>query len=123
MPTLLVVDNSPVNIQLVRSTLEPFGYTILAAQSAPDGLELARLSQLDLILSDLHMPGQDGFDFIRAVKADPDLRGIPFIFLSSTVWRDKDRTDGLALGAVRFIIRPIEPQALLRAIDECLKTT
>ena len=120
MPTILVVDNSPVNLQLARSTLEPFGYTIVEAGSVAEGLRTARSAPPDLILSDLHMPGQDGYDFIRAVKADASLRSIPFLFISSTVWRDKDRTDGLALGAQKFIIRPIEPMALLRAIEDCL---
>ena len=121
MTTILVTDNSPVNIQLARSTLEPFGYKIVAAANVRDALALARESPPDLILSDLHMPGQDGFDFIRAVKADPVLKSIPFIFISSTVWRDKDRTDGLDLGAAKFILRPIKPQALLMMIENCLK--
>lgn len=121
MTTILVVDNAPVNLELVRSTLEPFGYDIHAANSVPEALALARERPPDLILSDLHMPGQDGFDFIRAVKADPHLSAIPFIFISSTIWREKDRTDGLALGAERFIIRPVEPQALLREIRACLE--
>ena len=121
MTTILVVDNSPVNLELARSTLEPFGYEIRAARSVPEALALARETLPDLILSDLHMPGQDGFDFIRAVKADPALSAIPFVFISSTIWRDQDRTDGLALGAEKFIIRPIEPQALLREVEACLR--
>jgi two-component system cell cycle response regulator len=120
MTTLLVVDNSPVNIELLRSIFEPFGYQILAAQNIQDGLNLARTARPDLILSDLHMPGGNGFDFIRQVKADRELSSIPFLFISSTVWRDKDRIDGLSLGAEKFIIRPIEPQLLLREVEACL---
>ena len=67
------------------------------------------------------MPGGDGFEFIREVKADPELSSIPFLFISSTVWRDKDRADGLTLGAQKFIIRPIEPLELLREVAACLK--
>jgi len=121
MTIILVVDNSPVNIELARSTLEPFGYEICVAQNVREALALLRAAPPDLILSDLHMPGVDGFDFIRAVKADSALTAIPFLFISSTIWRDKDRTDGLALGADRFIIRPIEPQILLREVEACLK--
>ena len=120
MTTILVVDNSPVNIELLRSIFEPFGYDIIAAQNIRDGLIMAREGQPDLIISDVHMPGKDGFDFIRAVKADPELRFIPFLFLSSTVWQEKDRIEGLALGADKFIIRPIEPQDLLREAEACL---
>jgi two-component system, cell cycle response regulator len=118
--TILVVDNSPVNIELVRSIFESFGYEIMAAQNIHEGLRLARAIQPDLILSDVHMPGGDGFDFIREVKADPKLSSIPFLFLSSTVWRDKDRIEGLTLGAQKFIVRPIEPQDLLREVEACL---
>ena len=115
------MDNSPVNIELLRSIFEPFGYEITAAQNIQEGLRLARERRPDLILSDLHMPNGDGYDFIREVKADSELSTIPFIFISSTVWRDKDRIEGLTLGAEKFILRPVEPQDLLREVEECLK--
>ena len=118
--TLLVVDNSPPNLQLMHSLFEPFGYRVLTAHTVEDGLALARKSAPDLIISDVHMPGGGGFDFIRSVKADPELSSIPFIFISSTVWGDKDRIEGLTLGAEKFIIRPIEPQDLLREVRACL---
>lgn len=121
MTTILVVDNSPINIELLRSIFEPFGYGIIAAQNIRAGLHLARETRPDLILSDVHMPDGDGFEFIRGVKADPELRSIPFLFISSTVWLDKDRVAGLALGAQKFIDRPIEPQDLLREVEACLK--
>ena len=120
---ILVVDDSPVNISLARSVLEPFGYYITAAKTVRDALALAAQTPPDLILSDLHMPGEDGFAFIRAVKADPRLRAIPFVFISSTVLHDQDRTNGLALGADKFILRPIEPQAFLSEIESCLRDT
>jgi CheY-like chemotaxis protein len=120
MTTILVVDNSHVNIELARSIFEPFGYEIIAAQNIQEGLGLARTAHPNLILSDVHMPGKDGFDFIRMVKDDPELRLIPFVFLSSTVWQDKDRIEGLALGADKFIVRPIEPRDLLREVEACL---
>lgn len=119
--TILVVDNSPVNMQLVRSTLEPCGYTIIAARNVPEGLELARQHNPELILSDVHMPGKDGYELIKAVKGDAQLRAIPFAFISSTVWGDSDRRTGLALGAVKFILRPIEPLTLLAEVQDCLR--
>ena len=118
--TLLVVDNSPANLQLMHSIFEPFGYEVITTSSIGTGITLARGSAPDLIISDVHMPGGDGFDFIRAVKADPELSSIPFIFISSTVWGDKDRIEGLALGAQKFILRPIEPLQLLREVQACL---
>jgi two-component system cell cycle response regulator len=118
--TILVVDNSPVNLSLAQSTLEPFGYEVVITHSAQEGLETARRIHPDLILSDVHMPDESGFDLIRAVKSDPQLRSIPFVFLSSSVWRDSDRQNGLAFGAMKFILRPIDPEVLIKEIEECL---
>jgi CheY-like chemotaxis protein len=117
---LLVVDNSPLNLELMRSLFEPFGYTVLTAGNVKDGLKLARQVEPDLILSDVHMPSADGFEFIRRAKSDPQLQDVPFAFISSTVWQTSDPQKALELGAVKFIQRPIEPQHLLREVEECL---
>ncbi|HMG76587.1 MAG TPA: response regulator [Pyrinomonadaceae bacterium] len=117
--TVLVVDNSPENIKLSRSILESFGYRITAAHGVDEAMALLRAQPPDLILSDLHMPVKDGFDFIKLVKADVELRKIPFVLISSTVWGDRERVNGLSLGAAEFIIRPIEPRALVDQIESC----
>lgn len=119
--TILVVDNSPVNIQLARSTLGPFGYTVITAYSVLEGLEMAHQHHPDLVLSDIHMPGKDGYELIKAVKGDTQLRAIPCAILSSTVWAESDRRTALALGAIKFIICPIEPLALLAEVENCLQ--
>lgn len=118
--TILVVDNSPVNLTLMQSTLEPFGYSITTAGSVNEGLELARHKPPDLILSDLHMPEVDGYGFLSAIRRDPLLREIPFALISSTVWRETDPSVALSLGADKFILRPIEPQDLVDQIEACL---
>lgn len=120
MTRILVVDDSHINRELIRSTLEPLGYQVIFAPNVEQGLALARQVFPDLILSDLHMPNQDGFIFITRLKSDSWLSQIPFVFLSSSVWGEKDRMKGLSLGAVRFLLRPIEPQQLIREIEECL---
>ena len=74
----------------------------------------------DLILSDLHMPGEDGFNFVRRVKADPRLATLPFVFISSSIWGEADRERAIALGITRFLLRPIEPQALVDEVAACL---
>lgn len=117
---ILVVDDSAVNSELIRSTLTPFGYTLTLADSVRRGLALARASQFDLIVSDLHMPYEDGFAFLRAVKADVSLARIPFMFLSASFNNPEERRLGLELGATLFVARPIEPQTLLAQIDLCL---
>lgn len=120
--TILVVDNSPANRQLSHSMLEPFGYTIIDASSADEALAFLRHRPADAILSDVHMPVNDGFDFIEAVKSDASLAGIPFLFISSTLWGDCERERGLQLGAASFVTRPIEPAALIEQIEAARKS-
>jgi two-component system cell cycle response regulator len=119
-PTILVVDDSRVNRSLARSILEPFGYHVVEACQAQDALTSARYSRPDLILCDVHMPGGDGYECISLVKADPGLRRVPFVFLSSAVFGEEVRNRCLKLGAERYIARPVEPETLLREIEDVL---
>jgi two-component system cell cycle response regulator len=73
-----------------------------------------------LILSDVNMTGGSGYDFITVVKADAQLQTIPFVFITSTYLDVNDQEKGLGLGAMRFLVRPIEPQTLLAEIKACL---
>jgi two-component system cell cycle response regulator len=118
---ILVVDNSPVNVYLARSIFEPHGYEVQSACGMGEALPLARRTRPDVILSDIHMLDGSGYDFIKAVKQDTDLRSIPFVFISSTSVDAEHQAMGLSLGAARFIIRPIEAQALLAEIAACLQ--
>lgn len=118
--TIVVVDNSPVNLNLMRSTLEPFHFKVITLDTVREALEMIRREPPDLIISDLHMPETDGYGFLGALKADPLLKAIPFMLLSSTVWRDTDPRLALSLGADKFVLRPIEPQELIAEIEACL---
>lgn len=121
-PSILVVDDSPMNLQLKRDLLQPHGYEVLTALTPTHGLHIARDRLPALIISDVGMSEGSGFDFIRAVKADPALRDIPFIFLSSTHWNDASRVLGLELGAVRYLLRPMEPALLLAEIEANMRS-
>lgn len=119
--TLLVVDNSAVNRSIARSSLESFGYRIVEATSVQEALKLANEVHPELILSDLHMPLESGFDLLHAVRADMNLKATPFVIISSTVWKEQDKAEGLAFGVNSFVLRPIEPEALLIEINRVLK--
>lgn len=119
--TLLVVDNSPVNLSLMRSILEPFGYSVFTVRTVKEALLSAREHHPDLILCDLHMPDLDGYDFLKARAVDPNLRAVPFVLISSTVWRETDPSAALRLGADRFLLRPIDPDVLVSEIEACLQ--
>jgi len=120
LAVILVVDDAPTNRDLIYQTLTPYGYDVRLAESVAEAMrQLATLTP-DLILSDLHMPGENGFSFIRRVKDDPRLAALPFVFISSSVWGESDRETALALGVTRFLLRPIEPPLLIDEIARCL---
>jgi len=118
---ILVLDDTPFNLELKRDLLAPHGYEVVTACTANEALEAARRAPPDLIISDVGMREGSGFDFIAQVKADARLRDIPFMFLSSTHWDEQARQKGLGLGAVRYLLRPLEPAALLAEIEACLR--
>jgi two-component system cell cycle response regulator len=104
----------------VCSLLEPFGYRVITASGGREALEMAGRDRPDLILSDVCMSDGSGYDFIQSVKADAHLSSIPFIFITSSMTEERDREKGLALGAARFLFRPLEPERLLEEITACL---
>lgn len=118
--TILAVDNLQVNLDLATSILAPSGYKVVTAHGMREGLALARKSSCDLILSDVCMSEGSGYDFLQAVRADPKLQPVPFVLITSTLMTDADRAKGLALGAARYLLRPIEPEVLLAEIKACL---
>jgi two-component system cell cycle response regulator len=120
LAVVLFVDNTQTNVDLVRSTLEPSGYEVFTALSAKEGLDLAQRTKPDLIVSDVHMPHVDGYEFMRMVQADPALSKIPFVFLSSSVWSTREQERALVQGATKFLSRPIEPQMLLEQLRDCI---
>lgn len=117
---ILIVDNWQANLDFARQLLQSQGYDVTAASSAREGLLRAVEEKPDLILSDVQMAGGSGYDFLRSVRANPNLAGIPFVFITSTFITEEDRQKALALGARLYLTRPMEPQDLLAAIQACL---
>jgi len=117
--TVLVTDDEPVNVQLASSLLSGSGYRVLTASTLADALRLARANVPDLIVSDICMADGSGYDLIRMVKSEPRLRSIPFVFLTSTMTSEGERRKGLALGAAKFLFRPMESLLLLRELESC----
>jgi two-component system cell cycle response regulator len=118
--TILAVDNVQASLDFTSSMLEHMGYTVLTATAMNEALSLARESVPDLIVSDVCMPGPGGFELIEEIKKDPRLKSIPFMFITSTAIDVAARQKGLALGAAKYLFRPIEPGQLLAEIEGCL---
>jgi len=118
---LLLVDDGQFNLDFKRTLFEPAGYAIECCSDAAAALAMLRVHPYDLVLSDVVMRGGSGFDLLAQVRADPALRDTPFILLTSSCTDEPSRARGLALGANRYLVRPIEPEALLAAIRDCLR--
>jgi len=114
--TILVVDDNPVNLQLLVRTLDGRGHRILAAKSGRAALDIARRTQPDLVLLDVVMPDMDGFEVCRQLKGDPATGNSLVIFLSA-LQDVADKVEGLGLGAVDYVTKPIQPDEVLARVD------
>jgi len=118
--TILVVDDVATNSRVIRAAIEPHGHRVIEARSMQEALDHAQREVPNLVLADVHMPNGTGYDLIRAFKSDSRLAAVPVILLSSTYWHEIDRAHGLALGAEKFLVRPIDPEHLMTEVDETL---
>ena len=105
-PRILAIDDTPANLQVLAAALT-LDFNLQIATSGPVGLAAAAKAPPDLILLDVMMPGMDGFEVCRRLKADPVLQAIPVIFITATSDRNAEEM-GLALGAVDYISKPIK---------------
>lgn len=118
---VLIVDDNANDRKLLRYTLEREGCdAVVEGRDGLEGLELAKAHLPDLIISDAMMPGMDGFAFLRAVKTDPELKAIPFVFHSSVYTAARDEELALSLGAEAFIAKPKEPHEFWRELSAIL---
>jgi sigma-B regulation protein RsbU (phosphoserine phosphatase) len=117
--TILVVDDSPINLQVLVRTLNGTNHRILAATSGKSALDIVQRIRPDLILLDVMMPGMDGFEVCRSIKANDATRDIVIIFLSA-LGEVKDKVAGLQLGAVDYITKPIQAEEVLARVSNHL---
>lgn len=114
--TILVIDDEPNLLIGVAALLKRQGYVVIIAGNGADGLELARNTKPDLILSDIMMPPPNGFEVKRLLGLEPELSTIPFIFLSAKASAE-DRILGIREGADDYITKPFHPEELLARIS------
>ena len=106
-PRLLLVDDEPTNLQVLRHVLQA-DYRLLFATDGARALQVAREQQPQLILLDIMMPGMDGYAVCRALKADPATAGIPVIFITA-LNDSQDETAGFDVGGVDYLTKPVSP--------------
>ena len=111
-PTVLIIDDEMININILESIFRKEGFQTLAAGSGPEGRAIARSSHPDLILLDIMMPTENGFDTCGQLKHDQETMDIPIIFISG-MDDMKSKIHGLSIGAVDYVTKPFEKAEIL----------
>ena len=115
-PKVLVVEDNPVNLELVVALLEVEGCQVLTAGSADEGIQCAVTARPDLILMDVQLPGRTGYDATRQLKGDPATAAIPVVALTAQAMTG-DREKALEAGCDDYCPKPLDTQrfrAILR---------
>lgn len=113
--TVLVVDDEPVNLMVLKGVLGKAGYHVECASSGEQCLEMARTNPPDIILLDVMMPGESGFDTCRKLKCDPATTHLPVIFITG-LGQMSDKLEGLGIGAVDYITKPFMAAEVLARV-------
>ncbi len=117
---VLVIDDDPDIVTLVRYNLEKEGCTVLTAGTGEEGLEVARRHAPDLVLLDLMLPGLDGTEVCRLLRQESRTAAIPVIMLTAKT-EESDVVTGLALGADDYVTKPFSPKVLLARVKAVLR--
>ncbi|MBF2009156.1 MAG: response regulator [Chlorogloeopsis fritschii C42_A2020_084] len=118
--TILIIDDSPTNIEVLSTTLTNAGYQVLAERNGINGIEKVKNNPPDLILLDVMMPKLDGFETCRLLQTDLSTRDIPIIFITS-LSEIEEKIKGLTLGAVDYILKPFQQEEVLVRVKLHLK--
>lgn len=117
--TILVVDDAPPNVKLLRLILKDAGYRVLEAGSGPEALETMRREKPDAMVLDVRMPGMTGFEVCEAVRRDPEFSTLPVIMVTA-LSLPEERIRGIEAGATDFISKPFNRKELLARLQASL---
>ncbi len=117
---ILIVDDDEDSRVFLERALRAQSYSVESAANGVEALEKAGQWHPDLIISDILMPEMNGFELCRRIKTDERLRNIPFIFYTATFVDQNDENLAMALGASRFLIKPMEPSDFFKIIREVI---
>ncbi len=117
---LLLIDDDPNLILLVKDYLEFRGYEVVTAENGREALEVLEKQTVDMIICDVMMPEMDGYSLVSAIRSDPKTSWIPVLFLSAK-GQSQDRVKGLNIGADVYMVKPFEPEELVAQVESSLK--
>lgn len=120
MPVVLIIEDNPINRDVLGRRLERRGYSVRFAVDGPAGIEAAEALQPDIILMDIGLGDMDGWEATRQIKANPRTAGIPIIALSASAF-ESDRSNSLAAGCCDFDTKPVDLVRLLGKIENSLR--
>ena len=112
MATVMIVDDSPTEVHVMKKALERHGFETVSAADGSECITLAREVKPDLILMDVVMPGVNGFQATRTLSRDPDTAAIPVVMVT-TKDQETDRIWGMRQGAVDYLVKPVSESTLV----------
>lgn len=115
MPKILIAEDEPDIRELVTFMLRFAGYEVVAASNGEDAVRTAAREIPDLVIMDVRMPRMTGYDACRLMKANPDLRHVPVVFLSAK-GQESEIQSGLDAGAEEYILKPFSPAELTNRV-------
>ena len=118
--TIMLVDDEPHVLEVLRVTLEDLGFRLIEAADGPGALELAREESLDLIVLDVMLPDMSGLEVCRSLKQSTETGDTPIIMLTARSGED-DATAGMEAGADRYLTKPFSPLTLMTEVVKLLK--
>ncbi|MBD1852242.1 response regulator transcription factor [Leptolyngbya sp. FACHB-711] len=117
---LLLIDDDPNLILLVKDYLEFRGYEVITAENGQEALDILESETPDMIICDVMMPQMDGYALVEQVRKNPRTSWIPVLFLSAK-GQSQDRVKGLNIGADVYMVKPFEPEELVAQVEASLK--
>lgn len=120
MQTVLVVDDSITQRQLISNALEDIGLSVLIATDGVEALEQIEITQPDMVVLDIVMPRMNGYEVCRIIKANPQTQNLPVVICSSKS-EEFDRYWGMKQGADAYLAKPVQPRELLVVVRQLLE--
>jgi two-component system, chemotaxis family, chemotaxis protein CheY len=120
MATVLTVDDSPSIRQMIKVVLAPAGHTVVEAGDGTEGLARATAEAVNLVITDLNMPGMNGIEMIKQLRQVPSCTGVPILFLS-TESDEAMKQQARSAGATGWITKPFKPEQLLAVVSKLLR--
>lgn len=117
---LLLIDDDPNLVLLVKDYLEYRGYEVMTAENGFDALQVLASETPQMVICDVMMPEMDGYTFVKHLRNDPKTSWLPVLFLSAK-GQSQDRIQGLNTGADVYMVKPFEPEELVAQIEASLK--